>query len=113
MDTEYLIYKTIGISSVIAFIIAMAVVHFYNQSQIIHEDPVEHKYVPVVQKVETVDTTEIMIDKKLFVCIGDIDLEVSDVGVVSFDCQTEEKKVHIVTNPQDMFVTQYLTEKEQ
>ena len=58
--------------------------------------------------IDVIDTTEIMIDKKLFVCVGDINLDVSEVGVVQFDCQTEEKKVHIVTNPQDMFVTQYL-----
>lgn len=58
--------------------------------------------------IDVIDTTEIMIDKKLFVCLGDIDLDVSEVGVVQFDCQTEDKKVHIVTNPQDMFVTQYL-----
>lgn len=57
--------------------------------------------------IEIVDTTEILIDKKLFVCTGDIDLEVSEIGVVQFDCQTEDKKVHIVTNPQEMFVTQY------
>ena len=111
MDVNYLIYKTIGISSVIACVITLPIVHFYNQSQIIHEDPVIHTYVEP-NSIEEVDTTEIMIDKKLFVCIGDIDLDISDVGVVSFDCQTEEKKVHIVTNPQDMFVTQYLTKKE-
>lgn len=57
--------------------------------------------------IDVIDTTEIMIDKKLFICVGDIDLDVSDVGIVSFDCQIEDKKVHIVTNPQDMFVTQY------
>jgi hypothetical protein len=111
MDTEYLFYKTIGISSILACIIALVVVHFYNQSQIIHENPVIQTYVEP-NSIEEVDTTEIMIDKKLFVCIGDVDLEISDVGVVSFDCQTEEKKVHIVTNPQDMFVTQYLIKKE-
>ena len=55
--------------------------------------------------VEVVDTTEIIIDKRTFVCAGDIDLKVSEVGIVDFTCVNDGTKVSITTNPQDIFVT--------
>ena len=103
---DYLMYKIIGVSSILAFCLAMAIMNYHREKNIIHTSTfVEIAAEP--DSIDVVDTTEIMIDKKLFVCAGDIDLDVSEIGVVQFDCQTEEKKVHIVTNPQDMFITQY------
>ena len=104
---DCLMYKIIGVSSILAFCLAMAIMNFHREKNIIHtNNTVENITEP--DSIDVIDTTEIMIDKKLFVCVGDIDLDVSEVGVVQFDCQTEEKKVHIITNPQDMFITQYL-----
>lgn len=98
----------IGIATIIlAFCLAVTVMKCYNKNQIIHTSTDADVSITEPDSIDVIDTTEIMIDKKLFVCVGDIDLDVSEVGVVQFDCQTEEKKVHIVTNPQDMFVTQY------
>lgn len=108
MDAEYLFYKTIGISSILACIIALVVVHFYNQSQIIHENPVVQTYIEPNNIEETVDVTEITMDKRNFLCFGDVDLEISDLGVVTFTCKTEEKKVIITANPVELFVTQYI-----
>jgi hypothetical protein len=104
-------YKIIAVSSILAFCLVMAIMNFHREKAIIHTSTVVETTAEL-DSIDVIDTTEIMIDKKLFVCIGDIDLDISDVGVVSFDCQTEEKKVHIVTNPQDMFITQYLIKKE-
>ena len=103
---DHLMYKIIGVSSILAFCLVMAIMNFHREKTIIHTSTVVETAAEP-DSVDVVDTTEIMIDKKLFVCVGDIDLDVSEIGVVQFDCQTEEKKVHIVTNPQDMFITQY------
>ena len=54
-----------------------------------------------------VDTTEIFIDKKIFLCEGDVDVDVTEIGIVSFTCTSEGKTVQIVTNPQEIFVTKY------
>lgn len=103
---DYLSYKIIGVSAILTFCLAMAIMNVHREKNIIHTST-DAETVVEPDSIDVIDTTEIMIDKKLFVCVGDIDLDVSEVGVVQFDCQTEEKKVHIVTNPQDMFVTQY------
>ncbi len=105
---DYLMYKIIGVSAILAFCLAIPIINYHHESTIIHTNTAVENIISVPDSIDVIDTTEIMIDKKLFVCVGDIDLDVSEVGVVQFDCQTEEKKVHIVTNPQDMFVTQYL-----
>lgn len=104
---DYLMHKIIGVSCILAFCLAMAIMNYHHESTMIHTSAVV-KTAAEPDSIDVVDTTEIMIDKKLFVCAGDIDLDVSDIGIVSFDCEIEDKKVHIVTNPQDMFVTQYL-----
>lgn len=59
----------------------------------------------VSDTVEVVDTTEILLDKRTFVCAGDIDLKVSDIGIVEFTCNVDGNKINITTNPQDIFVT--------
>lgn len=72
-------------------------------------DNTEHHYIPLeTQPEETIDVTEITMDKRNFLCFGDIDLEISDLGVVTFTCKTEEKKVIITANPVELFVTQYI-----
>lgn len=72
-------------------------------------DNTEHHYIPLeTQLEETIDVTEITMDKRNFTCFGDIDLEISDLGVVTFTCRTEEKKVIITANPVELFVTQYI-----
>lgn len=69
----------------------------------------EHHYIPLdAQQEETIEVTEITMDKRNFTCFGDIDLEISDLGVVTFTCKTEEKKVIITANPVELFVTQYI-----
>ena len=67
------------------------------------------QYVPLeAQLEETIEVTEITMDKRNFTCFGDIDLEISDLGVVTFTCKTEEKKVIIRANPVELLVTQYI-----
>ena len=82
-----------------------------------HEKPNENEvvqYIPVeTQPEETIDVTEITMDKRNFICFGDIDLEISDLGVVTFTCKTEEKKVIITANPVELFVTQYIKTTDQ
>ena len=72
------------------------------------------QYVPLeAQPEETIEVTEITMDKRNFTCFGDIDLEISDLGVVTFTCKTEEKKVNITANPVELFVTQYIKTTDQ
>ena len=72
------------------------------------------QYIPVeTQPEETIEVTEITMDKRNFSCFGDIDLEISDLGVVTFTCKTEEKKVIITANPVELFITQYIKSTDQ
>lgn len=74
----------------------------------------QHHYIPIeTQPEETIDVTEITMDKRNFTCFGDIDLEISDLGVVTFTCKTEEKKVIITANPVELFITQYIKATDQ
>ena len=97
------------IALAIIIVILVCIVQHLNKEKHAKDAVIENLSSEAVQdNMDIIDTTEILLDKKLFVCIGDIDLDISDIGVVSFNCLTEEKKVHIVSNPQELFVTQYL-----
>jgi len=78
-----------------------------NENEVVQYIPIE------TQPEETIDVTEITMDKRNFTCFGDIDLEISDLGVVTFTCKTEEKKVIITANPVELFITQYIKTTDQ
>lgn len=83
---------------------AVSIIHMHKS------EPQEVKQVQEVKEdtidsVEVVTLTEVLLDKRVFICNGDIDLKISEVGVVDFVCRTEGKKYHFTTNPQDIFVT--------
>jgi hypothetical protein len=102
-----------GICCAIIFILmALLVVIISNHEKFKANE--QHHYIPIeTQPEETIDVTEITMDKSNFTCFGDIDLEISDLGVVTFTCKTEEKKVIITANPVELFITQYIKTTDQ
>lgn len=57
----------------------------------------------------TVERSYVKIDDSLFVCLGDIALHVSDVGVITFDCNRVNGGLQrVITNPSELFVRQTL-----
>ena len=56
---------------------------------------------------EYIDFTEVMLDKRTFLCQGDVDLVVNEIGVVTFTCDTEDEKLTFTMNPVEMFVTRH------
>lgn len=60
---------------------------------------------------EYIDFTEVMLDKRTFMCRGDVDLNVNEIGVVTFTCVTEDEKLTFTLNPVEMFVTRHWTKK--
>ena len=56
---------------------------------------------------EYIDFTEVMLDKRTFMCRGDVDLIVNEIGVVTFTCDTEDEKLTFTLNPVEMFVTRH------
>ena len=56
---------------------------------------------------EYIDFTEVMLDKRTFMCRGDVDLNVNEIGVVTFTCDTEDEKITFTLNPVEMFVTRH------
>jgi hypothetical protein len=56
---------------------------------------------------EYIDFTEVMLDKRTFMCRGDVDLNVNEIGVVTFTCYTEDEKLTFTLNPVEMFVTRH------
>lgn len=105
---DCLMYKIIAVSSILAFCLAMAIMNFHREKNIIHTNNTVENITEPNSIEEAIDVTEITMDKRNFLCFGDIDLEISDLGVVTFTCKTEEKKVIITANPVELFVTQYI-----
>ena len=70
---------------------------------------VEIEVVP--DTTEYIDFTEVMLDKRTFLCQGDVDLVVNEIGVVTFTCATEDEKLTFTLNPVEMFVTRHWTKK--
>jgi hypothetical protein len=60
---------------------------------------------------EYIDYTEVMLDKRTFMCRGDVNLIVNEIGVVTFTCNTEDEKLTFTLNPVEMFVTRHWTKK--
>jgi hypothetical protein len=76
----------------------------------IREDVQEKSTVELSESTEPeeyIDFTEVMLDKRTFMCRGDVDLNVNEIGVVTFTCDTEDEKLTFTLNPVEMFVTRH------
>lgn len=94
------------------FLIILVGIGFYQWAkedtlkEIKTEDKIEN-----VESEEYIDFTEVMLDKRTFMCRGDVDLIVNEIGVVTFTCNTEDEKLTFTLNPVEMFVTRHWTKK--
>lgn len=94
------------IVSWIVFILSVALQRHVG----IREDVQEKSTVELSESTEPeeyIDFTEVMLDKRTFMCRGDVDLNVNEIGVVTFTCDTEDEKLTFTLNPVEMFVTRH------
>ncbi len=90
------------------FIIILGGIGFYQWAK--EEKLKEIKTEEMIENAEPeeyIDFTEVMLDKRTFMCIGDVDLNVNEIGVVTFTCDTEDEKLTFTLNPVEMFVTRH------
>lgn len=90
------------------FFIILGGVGFYRwgKDETLKEIKIEEK-IENPEPEEYIDFTEVMLDKRTFMCRGDVDLVVNEIGVVTFTCDTEDEKLTFTLNPVEMFVTRH------
>ena len=92
----------------ILFFIILGGIGFYRlgKEETLKEIKTEER-IENAESEEYIDFTEVMLDKRTFMCRGDVDLNVNEIGVVTFTCDTEDEKLTFTLNPVEMFVTRH------
>lgn len=108
------IIKSVILITIILWIVFIFCVSF-QRHVVTQEDVQEKDAVEIAESTEPeeyIDFTEVMLDKRTFMCKGDVDLIVNEIGVVTFTCDTEDEKLTFTLNPVEMFVTRHWTKKD-
>ncbi len=106
------IIKPVILILIVSWIVFILCVAF--QRHVVIPEDVQENVVEIAESTEPeeyIDFTEVMLDKRTFMCRGDVDLIVNEIGVVTFTCATEDEKLTFTMNPVEMFVTRHWTKK--
>lgn len=107
------IIKPVILILIVSWIVFILCVAF--QRHVVIPEDVEENVVEIAESTEPeeyIDYTEVMLDKRTFMCRGDVDLIVNEIGVVTFTCDTEDEKLTFTLNPVEMFVTRHWAKRD-